>query len=140
MTGHMIRIEVFTDFNSLFKLLSRKFGKMYYTAFKCGDKKIGLILSEKFFISTMSAAALVIIIEEMESGKQKIDLISFAGSSGIFKMSRGTHISYIRDVLVFLGNNEIEFHKLMEIDYMSSKKLPEDVRNRLIFILGGSER
>jgi len=71
---------------------------------------------------------------------EKIDLISFAGSSGIFKMSWGTHISYIRDVLVFLKNNEIEFHKLMEIDYMSSKKLPEDVRNRLIFILGGSER
>jgi len=138
MAGHMIRIEVFMDFNRLFRLLSEEFGKIYYTAFKCAGRKIGFILGEKFYFSTGSVAALGIIIEEEESGKQKVDLISFAGGAGIFKISFETHISYVRDVLIFLENNGVEFHELMEIDYMSSKKLPEDVRNRLIFILSGS--
>ena len=136
MVGHLIRVEVFTSFNKLFTLLSEKFGKIFHIAFKTEKgRKIGFILGEKLYLSTTSVVGLVIIIEEIESDKQRVDLISFAGGAGLLKLSLGTHISYIRDVLIFLENNGVQFRELMEIGFLSRKKLPEDVRKNLERIL-----
>jgi len=132
ISGHMVRINAYVDFNTIFKILVSRFGQVYYNLFtQDNSRKVGVILGEKFFLRTASYAAITILLEEIDDKKCQLDIISHAGGEGFLDISYGSHPSYVYEVLKFIENNNILYEKIMEIDYMSGGKVPPDIQRKI---------
>jgi len=131
MTGHMIRLEIESSFDKVFKNLAYKFCKIYYNIFKLNDKRIGIMLDEKWFLRTGSVAGLAIIIEELSDLKVRIEIISFAGGEGLLNISWGSHKSYCHDVLNHIKKAGFKILKIDEIDYLDTNRLPNDMKEKV---------
>jgi len=128
----MIRIIAYSDFNKIFRILVGEFGQIYYNLFNQNEvRKVGVILGEKYFLRTGSFAAIAILLEEIGENKCQLDIISYAGGEGLLDLSYGSHPSYVQDVLRFLRRNNITYEKVMEINYMSSRKIPVDIQRKI---------
>jgi len=130
MTGHFVRARVKTDFSSLFKSLVSKFANIYANVMY-EEKRVGIILGEKYFFRTNSTAAICIFVKELNLEECLLDIISFAGGGGLLDISWGAHYDYVHEVLRFIGDLRVDLKKELEINYFSFENLPQDIAERL---------
>ncbi len=131
MAGHLAIVEVNAEFNKVFKDLIYEFGNTYYNVFDSSDKKIGIILGEKWFLRTNSSTGIAIIIEELSEVTTRIEIVSYAGGEGFLNISWGAHKSYVRDVIYFLKRRGYSVSILKEIDYLDKTRIPKEIINKI---------
>lgn len=132
MGGHAVSLLVKENFNKIFKLLALEYGKIYFDLLECKEgNKVGFILGEKFYFRVESDVGLFIMIKEMGFGKCLVDIISYAGGSGIYGISYHAHPNYVNNVINFLERNNIEFERIREINYLSAVKLKDELNEKL---------
>ena len=131
MTGHLIRARIRDSLPKLFRDLIPQFGNIYANMLGENGKRVGVIAGEKWFFRTGSYAAILIFIQEASAKECILDIIAYAGGTGLIDVSWGAHPKYAREVIQFLVDKGYEIAVELEIDNFSIEKLPADIREKL---------
>ncbi len=114
-----------------------EFGNVfYYALLNNNEKRVGLILGEKWFHwRTNSDIGLFILIQEVDEDKCDLIIISYAGSTGFLHISMGAHKKYIEKILEFLKKNGFEYMLNGEIKDIKTGLVTDDIRKKVKEIL-----
>jgi hypothetical protein len=86
VTSHYARCLVRNSFESVFDALSQGFGNIHARKLSIsGQLQAAIILGEKYFFRNESDAAVSIILEQLPSGEAVIEVVAYAGASGLLE-------------------------------------------------------
>jgi hypothetical protein len=123
MSSHYIKCYVESSFEKVFEALSLAFGNLYAKKFNGDGHFRGVILGEEYFFRVNSDVALLILLEERSAGEVEIEIISYAGGTGLFEISYSAHSTYAHKVKDFLTSSGFKIEVKEEIPYFSNYRL-----------------
>lgn len=113
--------KVSSSFEQITQHMTKYFGSIHNEKWNSSEGKIAVILGESYYIRANSNAAIFIIIKETSPSETNLELISFAGSSGVLELSWGTHGAYVNRIKNSLEKSGFTIEVTKEIpNYNSS--------------------
>ena len=98
LTSHYLSCNVSDSFEKITQYLGKYFGNIHKEEWDTSNGRVVVLLGESYFIRSNSNAALLIIIKEVNTSETNLELISYAGASGILDLSLGAHSSYVHRI------------------------------------------
>jgi len=86
------------SFEQVTQYLKKYFCNIHNDQWDTPEGRIAVILGELFFIRSNNNAAILITAKEVGTSETNLELISYAGASGIFDLSWGAHGSYVHRI------------------------------------------
>ncbi|PVX25670.1 MAG: hypothetical protein CW691_03830 [Candidatus Bathyarchaeum sp.] len=104
MTAHYMLCKVSGSFEQVTQYLGKYFGNIHNDQWNTPEGRIAVILGELYFIRSNSNAAILITVKEAGASETNLELISYAGASGVLDLSWGAHGSYVQRIKNSLQN------------------------------------
>lgn len=121
MDSHYCSFLIKSPFEKIFDLLNMLYGMVYRKQFgKLDELRTGVILGEAIIRSSRisnkytSDAAITIFLEELSPIDTQIEIIVYAGGSGLASYSGGRHSKFIHYVLDYLKEQGFKLESFKE--------------------------
>jgi hypothetical protein len=98
VTSHYMLCTVSDSFEKLAQYLDKYFGNVHSKQWATSEGRVAVILGESYFIRADSNAAILMTLKEVSISETSLEIISCAGSSGVWEISWGAHGSYVNRV------------------------------------------
>lgn len=112
--------RVTASFEQVTQYLTKYFGSIHNEHWNTPEGRVAVILGESYYIRTNSNTAMLIITKEANPSETNLELISFAGASGVLELSWGAHGSYVNRVKNSLQNAGFSVETIKEIPNYNS--------------------
>jgi hypothetical protein len=111
------------SFEQLVQYLSKYFGNIHNEQWSTSNGRTAVILGESYFVRANSNAAILMILKEVGVSETNLEIISYAGASGVLDLSFGAHGSYVHRIRDSLQGAGLNVEVMKEIhDYDSSSR------------------
>ncbi len=121
MTSHYMLCRVGGSFEQVAQYLGKYFGNIHNEQWRTTEGRTAVFLGESYFIRANGDAAVLMILKEADASECHLELISWAGATGILELSWGAHGAYVNRIRDSLKRAGIKVEVLKEIaDYEAS--------------------
>jgi hypothetical protein len=113
--------KVSGSFEQLSQYLGKYFGNIHNEQWRTTEGRTAVFLGESYFIRANGDAAILMILKEAGESECHLELISWAGATGILELSWGAHGAYVNRIRDSLKHAGMKVEVLKEIpDYEAS--------------------
>lgn len=122
MTSHYMECTVKSPFKDVFRALGDYFGNVFAREFRAnGERVIGVVLGEEYFLRVNSDVAILIILQEQSPDETALQIISCAGGYGMVELSYGAHSAYVHKVKDVLSEDGFRIENEKEVSNFSHR-------------------
>jgi hypothetical protein len=122
VTSHYLLCKLSGSYEQVAQYLGKYFGNIHSEQWQAPTGRVAVFLGESYFIRANGNAAVLMILKEAGASECNLELISWAGATGILELSWGAHGAYVNRIRDSLKRAGFNVEVLKEIhDYDASQ-------------------